>query len=377
MQHKETDAAVVKERHPIEGVLARYGISLKRSGRSLTGRCPFHDDRGKPNLVVWPGIHAYKCYRCDAHGDTIKLVMELERCGFREAIKWLEGGSLGAAPTPVRVPPPQPRKRDPIRADYATLEAAVEQYSMRLMDTPRALAYLGARGVDRTTASRLKLGYVEGGDLLWYLKFRKMRPESAELLGLLKKRRDGTYHEHFAGRIVLPDFREGRARWMIGRAFYVDHLDGTPAWRGGELVCDREEEEGHTCPPKYLCMPGAKPLMGIDQVEGSSEVWVVEGPFDRLPLVRWEFPAVALIGTGAKPETVEVLSRFERVHLVLDTDDAGREAAAKLAEALGPTAHVHTLPPGFKDLGELAGLPDGHDRFIARVTALRKERPCT
>ena len=373
MQPSAIDTEGIKERHPIEGVLARYGIRLKRSGRSLTGRCPFHDDRGKPNLVVWPEIHAYKCYRCDAHGDVIKLVMEMERCGFRGAVEWLEGGTMGAAPAPVRVSAPRPRKRDPIPTDYATLEAAVEQYSMRLLDTPRALAYLGARGVDRTTASRLKLGYVEGGDLLWYLKFRKMRPESAELLGLLKKHRDGSYHEHFAGRIVLPDFTADRARWMIGRAFDVDHRDGTPAWSGGVLACDRAGEEPddgrHSCPPKYLCMPGAKPLMGIDQVEESSEVWVVEGPFDRLPLVHWGFPAIALIGTGAKPETVGVLSRFERVHVVLDADDAGREAAAKLAEALGPRARVHTIPPGFKDVGELAGLPDGHEQFITHVAA--------
>ncbi|MDP9350499.1 MAG: CHC2 zinc finger domain-containing protein [Chloroflexota bacterium] len=364
MQRREIDADAVKERHPIEGVVARYGLSLKRSGRSLIGRCPFHDDRGKPNLVVWPEIHAYKCYRCDARGDTIRLVMELERCGFREAVEWLEGGLLGVAPAPQ----PRPRQRDPIPADYATLEAAVEQYSMRLMDTPRVLEYLRGRGVDRTTASRLKVGYVEGDDLLWYLKFRRMRPESAELLRLLKKRGDGTYREHFGGRIVIPDFKGDRARWMIGRAFDVDHRDRTPAWRGGAPVCNHAEE-GHSCPPKYLCLAGAKPLMGIEQVEGLSEVWVVEGPFDRIPLLRWRFPAVALIGTGAKPETIEALSRFERVHLMLDADEAGREAAAKLAAAVGHRARVHSLPSGFKDLGELAGLPDGHEQFITHVAA--------
>jgi DNA primase len=43
--------------HPIEEVVASYGVALRLSGRSLRGRCPFHDDRGRPNLYACAPHH--------------------------------------------------------------------------------------------------------------------------------------------------------------------------------------------------------------------------------------------------------------------------------------------------------------------------------
>jgi DNA primase len=42
--------------HPIEDLVARYGIERRRTGAALTGRCPFHLDRGRPNLTVYPYV---------------------------------------------------------------------------------------------------------------------------------------------------------------------------------------------------------------------------------------------------------------------------------------------------------------------------------
>ncbi len=366
-KHVQIDVAVLKLDHPIEGVLARYGIELRRQGRALVGRCPFHEDRGKPNLAVWPEISGYRCWRCGARGDAIRFVMEMERCSFPQAAAWLVRGEAGVREPALRVAPPtrRPKKRDPIPYDWAALEAACVVYSNRLMNTPEALRYLQARGVDRDNASRLNLGYVEGNDLQPHLALRGIRPESAELLGLLKKRSNGSYYEHFEGRIVIPDYRLGEPRWLVGRAFDLNHWeDGTPAWRAGRRVCKRGED-CRRCPPKYLCMPGPKPLMGIGFVVGGTEVWVVEGPFDRLPLLAWGLPAVALIGTHPSEEALEQLRQFDRATLVLDSDSAGREAAEKLLHELGPRARTLQLPPGYKDLGELAALPDGRERFLA------------
>ena len=50
--------------------------------------------------------------------------------------------------------------------------------------------------------------------------------------------------------------------------------------------------------------------------------------------------------------------------LVLDGDEAGREAAAHLAEALGERARVVELPEGVKDVNELGALPGGRETFF-------------
>jgi DNA primase len=92
------DTAVLKRDHPIADVIARYGIDLRSTGRALTGRCPFHLDRGRPNLYVYPGSASWYCYRCAMGGDVIRFVERLEGVDFREAVTRI----LGASTTPGR-----------------------------------------------------------------------------------------------------------------------------------------------------------------------------------------------------------------------------------------------------------------------------------
>ena len=88
-----------------------------------------------------------------------------------------------------------------------------------------------------------------------------------------------------------------------------------------------------------------------------------------LTLLRWGLPALALAGTNARPSVVRALTRFERVYLALDNDQAGRDAAQRLAETLGHRASMVTLPNGVKDVAELGQQPGGRARFLAAVPA--------
>ena len=50
------DTDRLRQQHPIADLVAGYGIQLRRSGSSFTGRCPFHLDRGRPNLTLYPYV---------------------------------------------------------------------------------------------------------------------------------------------------------------------------------------------------------------------------------------------------------------------------------------------------------------------------------
>ena len=160
----------------------------------------------------------------------------------------------------------------------------------------------------------------------------------AERVGLLRHRR-----EFLAGRIVILELRVGQPMWLIGRAFH----------------CPKDA-------PKYLGLPGRKPLLGWEEASRNREVYLVEGPFDVLTLRQWELPALGLAGTHPTPEAVKVLSQFERVYLVLDNDHAGRQATEALVSALGPRAIVVCLEH-VKDVADLAPLSDGRNRFLNMV----------
>lgn len=86
----------VKRAVPIEAVLSRYGIELKRHGASLKGRCPIHEGSNPTQFVVSNGL--WHCFGdCNHGGSVIELVAELEKVDARNAAlliaRWFAIGS--------------------------------------------------------------------------------------------------------------------------------------------------------------------------------------------------------------------------------------------------------------------------------------------
>lgn len=322
------DVQAIRQAHPIADVIAGAGVELRRLGRRLSGRCPFHAD-AEPSLVVYPQNANYYCFGCDVGGDVIDFVSRLNRVGFVEALRLLNGetttrGRVTEATHRLPVNPP-------IEVDIRLIDAAATFYHEALWCSPAALAYLTLRGIDRETARRHRIGYGASG-LARHLRGRGFKLDDARAVGLLSGRR-----ETMLGRIVIPDLREGRAVWLTGR---------TP----GETT------------PRYLNLRITTPLLGLGRI-GGDQVIVSEGAFDWLTLVQWRLPAVALLGTRVTKRTTEGLQRFRRVYIALDSDDAGRRASAELAAAVGSRAAVVELPHGVHDLNDLGRSPEGRQAF--------------
>lgn len=65
------------------------------------------------------------------------------------------------------------------------------------------------------------------------------------------------------------------------------------------------------------------------------EVFIVEGVFDVLTLYQIGLPALGLLGVGNNYQASELTnSKYRRIILLLDGDEAGREGARKLAESI-------------------------------------------
>jgi DNA primase len=349
------DTAVLKLAHPIAEVVARYGVELKRQGRAMVGRCIFHPDTGRPNLHIYADSESWRCYRCGVGGDVLAFVMRAENIAFREAADRLTGGCLGPVrPTSRPAPALRPASKGPeerTTEELAVLQGVTNFYHSNLLAEPRALDFLAQRGISMATARECRLGYAAGDQLLAFLHWQRLPLGAAFQLGLLTR----AGHEFMAGRIVIPELSAGRPMWLIGRALVEDLTDDVP---------------------RYLGLPGKKPLLGWDQARGSASVCVVEGVFDVLAVRQWGYPVVGLLGTNVRPDQVEQLRAFSRAYLVLDTDDAGFEATLALYDAIGPTAVPVALPDDVKDPAELAPRPDGQAVFAgALLRAVGKPAP--
>jgi len=266
-------------------------------------------------------------------GDVFEFVMRAEGVSFPEAVHRLGSGYLSP---PMTTPPPPVRSRGEEQrvltgAHYTLLTTAVEVYHAALLANPQALAYAASRGLDAGTVREFRLGYA-AGRLKRYLAFRGWLEELAADLGLV----DSRGREWYRGRLVVPEVRGDplRAIYLVGRT-----VPGVQGAFG----------------PKYLTLAGApKPLYGQERVQGSSEVFVVEGPIDWLLLWQWGYPAVATLGSRIKREHVEFLQGFYRVYLVPHRDDAGRQMWRKCRAAFGDRLRTVLVPDGMKDVGDLA-----------------------
>ena len=82
------EAQEIKARIPVEDLVACY-VELKRSGSTLKGTCPFHEDK-RPSFVVFPATRQWHCFGCNKHGDAISFLMRIESLTFLEALHLLQ-----------------------------------------------------------------------------------------------------------------------------------------------------------------------------------------------------------------------------------------------------------------------------------------------
>jgi DNA primase len=130
---------------------------------------------------------------------------------------------------------------------------------------------------------------------------------------------------------MVPELRAGRPIWFIGRA------------------AEAEPKRRH----QYLSLPGQRPLLGLEAVQGRRVVYVTEGPVDWLAARAWGLGACCLCGTHTPPERLPALEAAVAVYGVFDPHRAGMSAAVRLAPVVGSRWRP-VQPPDGLDLAELA-----------------------
>lgn len=344
------DVAALRRAYPVAQVIAGYGVALRRVGRALVGRCPLHTDGAHPNLHVYPHTASWYCYACHVGGDVIEFVRRREGLGFREACARLAAGPP-TLDTPVPSPTARGRRWDRLTLDeQVVMNTACALYQHRLWREPRALKYLRSRGLPDWTIRQCALGYADGHALEAYLR-RRTGLRTAQELGLLAgpgrpPSRPG--REFLADRIVIPELRGGQCIWFIGRT----------------LADDARR-------PKYLGLPGARPVLGYERAAGQPQVFLCEGVFDLLTAVAWHLPACSPCGTALPAARLAFLDRAAVVYGLFDGDAAGQMAAARFAQHLGRRFHPLRLPDGL-DLNDLGRRPDGRAILFRLLTEARR-----
>ena len=217
----------------VQRLIESSGIALKKTGKDMTGCCPFHAD-DTASLVVTPAKNLWHCFGCGEGGGPIDWVMRKNGVSFRHAVELLRDGvsslAAGSAAGSGAIKRTTVRALDaPVAFDadeQLLLNQVIGYYHETLKQSPDALSYLEARGITGSAAQAaidtFRLGFADR--TLGLRLPQKNRVAGAEIRTRLQK--VGIYrdsgHEHFNGSLIVPVLDEqGDVTEVYGRKIKI------------------------------------------------------------------------------------------------------------------------------------------------------------
>lgn len=378
--------------HTIDQILDRTDIvdligqrvKLKKTGRTYSGCCPFHQEKS-PSFHVYRDKQYFHCFGCQANGNAIRFLMDIDGRNFVDVMKDLSSQtgielpkdnqdskrlsykreikkpvSVQAAPTTV-VEQSAPtvsfssndpfeefqndayseqhfnhndpfaafEQFDPIDQNtvqdgnlYDLLENIALYYAQQLPHSQTAQQYFKQRGLSAETIQYWRLGYAPED----WQHLEKAFPydiEGLRQLGLIRTSDKGRDFDLLRDRVIFP-IRDPKGR-VVGF--------------GGRALNDEIK-------PKYINSPDSEVfhknqlLYGLyeGRKQKAHDWLMVEGYMDVIALQQYGiYGAVATLGTASNTEHLNILfKQNNRITIAFDGDAAGQKAARRTLEIALP-----------------------------------------
>ena len=326
---KEEDVTYIRERAPIDEVVADYVQLKSAGGGQKKGLCPFHDEKS-PSFHVTPSKGFFHCFGCQTSGDVISFVMKMDHLSFTKTIERLadrigyqlryEEGNFTPAPAGNRS-----------RLIAANAQAA-KFYQDQLNTSPTAAharELMTKRGFDKSACETFGVGYApdEWDGLTKFLRAEGFTIDELETAGLSKMGQRGPI-DKFRNRLIWP----------------IRDISGDVVGFGARKLASDEEDQG----PKYLntsetpIYKKSQVLYGLDmakkEIAKKRQVVIVEGYTDVMAAqLAGITTAVATCGTAFGADHIRIIRRLlmdddafrGEVIFTFDGDAAGQKAALR------------------------------------------------
>jgi DNA primase len=353
-------------------------VRLERKGQTYLGLCPFHKEK-TPSFNVNPERGFFYCFGCQASGNVISFIQQLDNLTFPEAVRELaeragitvaETGSLDEQKREAEAR----RRKDElfsagnVAAEY--FERCLQQHALAkyaLKELARRQLEPGRSPQVAEALRAFRIGYAPYGwdGLSRHLRQLGFNLRAAEAVGLIGERKSGDGHyDRFRHRLMFAVLDlQGRVIAFSGRALEeptAEDLRTAGLAATGSAAPD---------PPAKYYNSAESPIyrkrevvFGLFQarqaVREQDRCVVVEGNFDVLSLhAQGLRHVVAPLGTAFTVEQAKQITRYTRnVTFLFDGDAAGQRATGAAREPCqkeGILPRVASLPQGI-DPDELA-----------------------
>ncbi len=301
-------------------------LTLKRTGQSYKGKCPFHNEK-TPSFSVSREKQLYHCFGCGAGGNVITFVMEMEKLSFIDALKYL------AERSNITLPDQQNKEEDQSNYEhkkrlYVLHRDAANFLYKNLKMNQSSLNYLLERGISLKTIKTFGLGYAND-DWNHLEKFLKSKNYSnAEILdsGLIMISQNNRLYDRFRDRLMFPILNPRKQ--ILGF--------------GGRIMSQDAKAPKYLNSPETQIFSKSYELYNLNNAKNfleNGQLYIVEGYMDVISLYEKGIKnAVASLGTAFTPFHGKLLERYaNEIILVFDGDSAGQSATEKAIKTLKKT----------------------------------------
>lgn len=311
----------LKYRSDIEQIVSRY-TNLKRSGRNLSGLCPFHSEKS-PSFVVYPENNSFYCFGCGAGGDIVTFVRMAEHLEYIEALRFLAERAGMTLPDEVENDGTARLKMRMLELNRET--ARFFNNVLNSAEGKHGMAYFEARGLTANTIRKFGLGYApDSWDALKkHLLSKGFSEAEMASAAVIRSSDKGSSYDQFRDRVMFPiiDLRGG----VIGF--------------GGRVLGDGR--------PKYLnssdtlIFKKSRGLFAMNFAKATKRPQLIlcEGYMDAIAIYQAGFDnAVATLGTALTPEQARLIAQYtSEVVISYDADAPGQKATQRANQLFSQT----------------------------------------
>jgi DNA primase len=275
----------------VRAVLEVIGLDIvTEPGNDFMVYCPFHNNWRTPAAEVTKDTGRFYCFACGETTSLEYLVMKVSGRNYFESLRLIVGKGVESNISSDVV------KVLDKQPDYIAFDSAiVDDLYQNMRDYRDGRAYLELRGI-ADSIDKFKLGYS-------------------------RNQRMVTVPVHSPDGILLG---------FVGRGIEEKVFRNTPG------------------------LPKSKTLFNLNRAKTSPYVFIVESSFDAMRLDQQDVAAVATLGATVSKKQLELLTNYyNKIYLVPDADQAGKDMTEKLSKHLGSKLTVLNLPQGAKDVGDL------------------------
>lgn len=327
----------IKKNIDIVEIIQNY-LPLKKAGANYTTCCPFHDEN-TPSLIISRSKNIFTCFGCGVGGNGIDFIMKYERTDFNTATK------KAASICNVETEETQQSKEQNLKKEAQDrLEEFYIESLRELKKQDRILKYLEKRGFKENVLQDFGIGYGISSEKIKEILGMKL----AYNLGFITEKGYNLFQDRLL--FCIRD-EKNKIVGFSGRATQYEDDKKIPKYVNSK--------ESFLYKKQYVLynFTHAQKIMRRQELD---YIYIVEGYFDALTCNLLELPAVAVGSANLSLNQFKLLTKLlkenEKIHIALDSDDAGRLGSIRAYKMLFSYGYVESkitrLDKKYKDINE-------------------------